>query len=76
MRRSPLLLPLCLILTVPACGKSEPARPGAADEQRFRDVETMLDEAAAGDEADETHEKGAAPEDAAPSRETAEAGAD
>ena len=52
------LLPLLLLA---GCAEREPARPSAADEEKFEEVDAMLDAA--------RNEKGAAPEDATPSNE-------
>lgn len=66
MTRIRLAVPL---LALAACNADEPSRPSAEDEARFREIDAMLDEEAG-------YEKGAAPEDATPSKSSAEAGAD
>ena len=55
-----LALILASILTLTACSSQEPERPDEADEARFHEIDSMLDEEAA-------QEEGAAPEDATPS---------
>ncbi len=55
-------------LLLAGCSGQEPARPSAADEERFEEMGAMLDAA--------RNEKGAAPEDAAPSVEPEAASAD
>ncbi|MBW0144446.1 hypothetical protein [Sphingomicrobium clamense] len=53
-------LPLACLAALAACSSDEPERPSKADEERFEQIDAMLDEEGA-------KEEGAASEDAAPS---------